>query len=104
MRDLCAEEARLNRIGKILLVRHLRNEEWPCKRMPDTPPQAPWSSPPGGGVEIELPSARLWLACGFTDMRRGFDGLAARVQSQLEQDPFLGQLFVFRVCVVPAPS
>ena len=50
------------------------------------------------------PGTRILLACGFTDMRRGFDCLAARVQSQLEQDPFLGQLFVFRVCVVPAPS
>lgn len=42
------------------------------------------------------PGTRIWLACGFTDMRRGFDGLAARVQSPLEQDPFSGQLFVFR--------
>ena len=42
------------------------------------------------------PGTRIWLACGFTDMRRGFDGLAALVQSQLEQDPFSGQLFVFR--------
>ena len=50
------------------------------------------------------PGTRIWLACGFTDMRRGFDGLAARVQSQLEQDPFSAQLFVFRASVVPAPS
>ncbi len=42
------------------------------------------------------PGTRIWLACGFTDMRRGFDGLAALVQSQLEQNPFSGQLFVFR--------
>ena len=42
------------------------------------------------------PGTRIWLACGFTDMRRGFDGLAALVQSQLEQGPFSGQLFVFR--------
>ena len=42
------------------------------------------------------PGTRIWLACGFTDMRRGFDGLAALVQSQLEQDPFSGHLFVFR--------
>ncbi len=29
-------------------------------------------------------------------MRKGFDGLAALVQTQLEEDPFSGQLFVFR--------
>ena len=42
------------------------------------------------------PGTRIWLACGFIDMRRGFDGLAAQVQGQLEQDPFSGQLFIFR--------
>ena len=42
------------------------------------------------------PGVRIWLAAGLTDMRRGFDGLAALVQQQLEQDPFSGQLFVFR--------
>jgi transposase len=32
---------------------------------------------------------RIWLAAGVTDMRRGFDGLAALVQQQLGHDPFL---------------
>jgi len=46
---------------------------------------------------IGLPSStRIWLACGVTDMRKGFDGLAAIVQMQLLDDPFSGQLFVFR--------
>lgn len=40
--------------------------------------------------------ARIWLVAGATDMRRGFDGLAAMVQTQLLADPFSGQLFVFR--------
>ena len=39
---------------------------------------------------------RVWLATGFTDMRKGFDGLAAMVQDQLRRDPFCGQAFVFR--------
>lgn len=39
---------------------------------------------------------RVWLAAGLTDMRRGFDGLAALVQSALSQDPFCGHVFVFR--------
>lgn len=39
---------------------------------------------------------RIWLAAGFTDLRRGFDGLAALVQTRLEADPFSGHAFVFR--------
>jgi transposase len=39
---------------------------------------------------------KVWLACGVTDMRKGFDGLAALVQLSLQEDPFSGQLFVFR--------
>ena len=35
------------------------------------------------------PNARIWLACGHTDMRRGFDGLSSQVQQQLGQDPFI---------------
>jgi transposase len=46
---------------------------------------------------IGVPSGtRVWLAAGLTDMRRGFDGLAALVQSALTQDPFSGHIFVFR--------
>ena len=46
---------------------------------------------------IALPAgARVWLAAGATDLRKGFDGLAGLVQTQLAEDPFSGQLFVFR--------
>ena len=46
---------------------------------------------------IGLPTGtRVWLAAGLTDMRRGFDGLAALVQGALTQDPFSGHVFVFR--------
>lgn len=46
---------------------------------------------------IGLPSgARIWIAAGATDMRKGFDGLAALVQETLAEDPFSGQMFVFR--------
>ena len=42
---------------------------------------------------IGLPAGtRVWLVCGATDMRKGFDGLAALVQVELTQDPFSGQL------------
>jgi len=42
------------------------------------------------------PGAKVWLAAGTTDMRRGFDGLARQVQQALGQDPFSGALFIFR--------
>jgi transposase len=46
---------------------------------------------------IGLPSgARVWLAAGVTDLRKGFDGLAAIVKATLAEDPYSGHLFVFR--------
>jgi transposase len=46
---------------------------------------------------IPVPNgARVWLATGYTDMRRGFDGLALQVQETLKHDPHSGHLFVFR--------
>lgn len=39
---------------------------------------------------------RLWLVAGATDMRKGFDGLSALVQTALAEDPFGGHLFIFR--------
>jgi len=46
---------------------------------------------------IGLPAAtRIWIAAGVTDMRKGFDGLAALVQTQLQENAFGGHVFVFR--------
>jgi transposase len=46
---------------------------------------------------IVLPSgARVWLACGYTDMRKGMDGLAMLAQQVLAEDPFSGALVAFR--------
>ena len=39
---------------------------------------------------------RVWLAAGVTDMRRGFDTLAAQTEAVLKLDPYCGHLFVFR--------
>ena len=41
-------------------------------------------------------NARVWLAAGVTDMRKGFAALAAQAEDVLKQDPFAGHLFVFR--------
>jgi transposase len=46
---------------------------------------------------IPVPAgSRVWLATGWTDMRKGFDGLAMLVQDHLRRDAFSGQVFVFR--------
>src|SRR2546430_6035612 len=46
---------------------------------------------------ITVPAGvRIYLACGVTDMRRGFDGLSIMAQDVLKQDPFSGALFCFR--------
>ncbi|HKM56019.1 MAG TPA: IS66 family insertion sequence element accessory protein TnpB, partial [Isosphaeraceae bacterium] len=39
---------------------------------------------------------QVWLSCRPTDMRKGFDGLAAQVKNVLSAEPFSGHLFVFR--------
>jgi transposase len=46
---------------------------------------------------IPVPSGvQVWLATGYTDMRKGFDGLAVLVQETLKRNPHNGHLFVFR--------
>jgi len=42
------------------------------------------------------PSVRIYLATEPADMRCSFDGLMARVEGVLTEDPFSGHLFVFR--------
>jgi len=42
------------------------------------------------------PGTQVWIAAGVTDLRRGFTGLSAAVQTKLQQDPFCGHIFVFR--------
>lgn len=41
------------------------------------------------------PAVRIYLAAGATDLRRGFDGLAAIAREVLQRDPLSGALFVF---------
>lgn len=37
----------------------------------------------------------IYIACGYTDMRRSIDGLAALVQQSFRLDPFSNSLFLF---------
>lgn len=46
---------------------------------------------------IAVPTgARIWIATGVTDMRKGMQGLALLVQEGLKRDPHAGDVFVFR--------
>jgi len=46
---------------------------------------------------ISLPTGtKIWLVAGITDMRNGFNGLAAKVQMALKDDPMSGHVFIFR--------
>jgi transposase len=46
---------------------------------------------------IPLPTGvRVWLATGYTDMRKGFASLSLQVQEILHCDPLSGHLFCFR--------
>jgi transposase len=40
--------------------------------------------------------AQIWVACGTTDMRKGFDGLAMLAQEVVKKNPHLGHMIVFR--------
>jgi transposase len=40
--------------------------------------------------------ARVYLACGVTDMRKGMVGLAMLVQQTLGENPFEGAVYAFR--------
>ena len=38
---------------------------------------------------------RVYIACGYTDLRRGIDGLAELVRQQFRLDPFSNTMFLF---------
>src|ERR1700757_2864909 len=39
---------------------------------------------------------RIWIVAGVTDLRRGFTGLSGMVQTALKENPFSGQVYIFR--------
>ena len=40
-------------------------------------------------------SCPVYIACGYTDLRRGIDGFATLVKRQFQMDPFQRTLFLF---------
>jgi len=48
-----------------------------------------------GSILNEITTGQIYIACGYTDMRRSIDGLAAMVQKVLKLDPYKRNLFLF---------
>jgi transposase len=44
---------------------------------------------------LKFSGARIYLACGATDMRKAINGLAALTETNFKQNPFEGAVFVF---------
>ena len=40
-------------------------------------------------------TGRVYIACGYTGLRKWIDGLATMVQQEFELDPFTNTLFLF---------
>jgi transposase len=49
-------------------------------------------------MNIMPSTGQIWIATGVTDMRKGFTGLSAIVQTVLAMQPLGGHIFVFRGC------
>lgn len=43
----------------------------------------------------DFSGSKVYLACGYTDFRRGIDGLATIVEQQFKLDPCSDALFLF---------
>ena len=41
-------------------------------------------------------NTHIWIVAGVTDMRRGFTGLSATVQTALDRNALAGDIYIFR--------
>jgi len=52
-------------------------------------------STPRNSILNDIPADNIYIACGYTDMRRQVDGLAAMVQQVFGQNPSARNLYLF---------
>ena len=43
----------------------------------------------------DFSGSKIFLGCGYTDLRRGIDGLATIIEQQFQLDPYSDALFLF---------
>jgi transposase len=48
-------------------------------------------------------NTQIWIAAGVTDLRRGFTGLSALVQTKLKQIPSMASTFKEEIKAQPLP-
>jgi len=48
-----------------------------------------------GSILNEITTGQIYIACGYTDMRRSIDGLAAMVEKVFKLDPYRRNLYLF---------
>ena len=46
-------------------------------------------------MDLHISAERVFIACGYTDMRKSIDGLSAIIAQQFQMDPFQLSLFLF---------
>ena len=46
-------------------------------------------------MDLHISADHVFIACGYTDMRKSIDGLSAIIAQQFQMDPFQPSLFLF---------
>ena len=46
-------------------------------------------------MDLHISAEHVFIACGYTDMRKSIDGLSAIIAQQFQMDPFQLSLFLF---------
>ncbi|AVO27793.1 IS66 family insertion sequence element accessory protein TnpB [Megasphaera elsdenii] len=46
-------------------------------------------------MDLHISAEHVFIACGYTDIRKSIDGLSAIIAQQFQMDPFQPSLFLF---------
>ena len=49
----------------------------------------------------EINAANIYIVCGYTDMRKSIDGLAANIREEFDLDLFSDSLFLHQEGIMP---
>ena len=93
-RAASAETGVAERVG---MFRHRADRGWVYRVSPGNESGTDQKPDKGAAVMLNDFSGadKVYIACGYTDLRRGIDGLATIVQQEFSLDPFTNTLFLF---------